>query len=340
MLRPFIAVLLTVALSAVPLRTQGEAPLDSFFRQNIGLKDAEIGELNQGRAIAKILDSPTPAEVFVFGAVLIKAQPAAFLRLATNLDKLKTLPGYLAIQQFSNPPALADLAGFDLDADDMKALKECETGDCDVQLPESTMEQFRKTIDWSRPDANAQANNLAKNMALRAVTAYQQGGNVALGTYRDKKEPTQVSEQFRKLLSRSTVLPTELPQLNAYLLNYPNASLPESSSVLYWEKIKFGLKPTLRINHQITARLNSQRNGPIDVLAIKQLYASHYFQTAIDMYFCVPHSADTFYLITAKGSTQAGLTGVRGSIMRKIAVDKTRSSLQKSLEAIKVQLEK
>jgi hypothetical protein len=36
---------------------------------------------------------------------------------------------------------------------------------------------------------------------------------------------------------------------------------------------------------------------------------------------------------------QAGLTGPKGSIVRKVVVDKTRSSLEKSLQAIKAQLE-
>jgi hypothetical protein len=46
-----------------------------------------------------------------------------------------------------------------------------------------------------------------------------------------------------------------------------------------------------------------------------------------------------FYLITLKGSQQAGLTGLKGGIVRKVAVDKTRSSLEKALASIKQKLE-
>ena len=38
-----------------------------------------------------------------------------------------------------------------------------------------------------------------------------------------------------------------------------------------------------------------------------------------------------FYLMTLKGSEQDGLTGVKGSALRKIIVDKTRSSLESAL---------
>jgi hypothetical protein len=45
-----------------------------------------------------------------------------------------------------------------------------------------------------------------------------------------------------------------------------------------------------------------------------------------------PHG---FYLLTVKGSQQEGLTGVKGSILREIVVDKTRSSFERALGFIK-----
>ena len=78
-------------------------------------------------------------------------------------------------------------------------------------------------------------------------------------------------------------------------------------------------------------------------MAEKQLYASHYFETALDLSVCVKDTEDPdepgFYLITLKGSQQAGLTGFKGSIVRKVAVDKTRSSLERALVSIKQKLE-
>jgi hypothetical protein len=326
-------------MTAASSLSQSTDRLHTFFKHDIGLKDSEIADIEHGKAVAKILDSPTPSEVFVFGSVFIKTQPSAYVHIATDLDNLKSLPNYLAIGRFSSPPQLSDLSGFELDADDVNDLKECKPGNCEIQLPAENIEQFKSQIDWSATDLVGQVNNLAKKMALGALLAYQKGGNAALGTYRDKKSAAQVSEQFHALLSRSSVLPERLPAFYSYLLDYPKTSLPDSSSVFYWEKVKFGLKPTLRMNQQITARATSE-HGPIDVVAIKQLYASHYFQTALDLYFCVPGNSEGFYLVTVKGSEQAGLTGPKGGMVRKVAIDKTRSSLEKSLEAIKTQLER
>jgi hypothetical protein len=78
-------------------------------------------------------------------------------------------------------------------------------------------------------------------------------------------------------------------------------------------------------------------------VAIKQLYASHYFHTALDMSVCLDDGATSgphgFYLLTLKGSQQEGLTGVKGSMLRKVVVDKTRSSLENALASIKRMLE-
>ena len=44
---------------------------------------------------------------------------------------------------------------------------------------------------------------------------------------------------------------------------------------------------------------------------------------------------EAFILLTIKGSQQAGLTGLKGSILRKVVVDKTRESLERALASIK-----
>jgi hypothetical protein len=63
----------------------------------------------------------------------------------------------------------------------------------------------------------------------------------------------------------------------------------------------------------------------------------------LDLTVCVKDSSHPeqagFYLITLKGSQQAGLTGFKGGILRKVAVDKTRSSLERALASIKQNLE-
>ncbi|MGC1414173.1 MAG: hypothetical protein WA817_02765 [Candidatus Acidiferrum sp.] len=318
------------------------AELSKFFREYIGLTDDQMASIQSGKAIAKVLDSESPDNVFVFGAVYVDSTPEQYLKFASDIDRLRKLPNYLAIRKFSSPPQLTDLDGFALSTDDIKELKDCEAGRCKVQLPTEAMDAFKQMVDWSGPDVESQVNRLAQSMALEALLRYKQGGNPALGTYRDKKHSTAVSEAFQALLNRSRALPVYLPELDRYLLDYPNANSGNIEAQFYWENVNFGLKPTLRIVQAIVFR-GTNSAGPAYAIAVKQIYASHYFETALDLTVCVPSESQPehggFYLVTLKGSRQAGLTGLKGNIVRKVAVDKTRSSLERALQAIKRNLE-
>jgi hypothetical protein len=333
--------LLLLSLVHLPASNAQDVEPFKFFRDYVGLKEDQITAIRNGKAIAKIVESRTPDEVFVFGSVHVQSTPEKYLKLASDIEALRKLPSYLAIRKFSDPPQLSDLDGFTLEADDIKQLKNCEPGKCDVQLPTEAMDAFKQSVNWSAPDAAEQANQLAQKMALETIHRYTQGGNADLGTYMDKHHPAVVGETFASLLSRSKALPVYLPELEKYLLNYPQTQSENIQSEFYWEKVNFGLKPTLRIVQAIVYR-DSRTTGPSYAIAVKQLYASHYFETALDLTVCVRDQSNPdrgFYLITLKGSQQAGLTGFKGGIVRKVAVDKTRSSLERALGAIKQKLE-
>jgi hypothetical protein len=161
---------------------------------------------------------------------------------------------------------------------------------------------------------------VAQRMALQAVLAYQKGGNAALGVYRDKDHPTRVADTFQALLGRLKALPVYLPEVSRLLLEYPNVDLDSARSEFYWEKVNFGLKPTLRIVQQITCRGGSASN-PTYAVALKQLYASHYFQSALDLTVCV-RDADRpnergFYLITAKDRSRPVLQESKAALCGK-----------------------
>lgn len=314
----------------------------TFFKQYIGLNDDQIASIEHGKAVAQVLAAPATSEVIVFGAVYVNASPENYLRAAQNLDSLRGLPNYLGIRQFSAPPKLSDLEGFVLEDDDIKELKSCRPGKCQLQLPTESMEAFQKLVNWSAPDVATQVNRLAQKMALEELIRYQKDGKCALGTYYDKEHPLSVVDQFESLLSESASMTHYLPNLQHYLIAYPQAQLPNTESLFYWERVKFGLKPTLRLNQMVIYR-GSQPSGPIESVAIKQLYASHYFQTALDLSVCVRAGSRSdekgFYLITVKGSRQAGLTGPKGTIVRKAAMSRIRSSLEASLMHMKRVLE-
>jgi hypothetical protein len=338
-IRSYITIpFLVLLLSALGQAQTPDEPY-KFFREFAGLNEDQIAAIRSGKAVARVVDSHTPDEVFVFGAVYVEAAPESYVKLASDLEALRKLPSYLAIQSFSDPPQLSDLDAFTLTQQDINELKSCKAGHCQFQLPSEAIEDFQRTIDWSAPDVADRANRLAQRMALQALLDYRQGGNRALGAYRDKNHPAAVAETFASLIGGWSALPVYLPELNEYLLEYPKAKSDNVQTAFYWEKVNFGLKPTFRIVQKIIYR-QTDPIDPVYAVAEKQVYASHYFQTALDLTVCVKDAQRPgFYLITLKGSKQAGLTGLKGGIVRKVAVDKTRSSLERVLVNIKQKLE-
>jgi hypothetical protein len=79
------------------------------------------------------------------------------------------------------------------------------------------------------------------------------------------------------------------------------------------------------------------------VIADKQLYSSHYFETSLDLTFLIrgdDPKQSGFFLVKTMACEQALLTGgLKASIERKIAVSRSVSNLQKSLAYVKGALE-
>jgi hypothetical protein len=330
--------LLALSLISTPQAVHRNPPSDVFT--SVDLTPQQIASIEAGQPVAKVLSWGVPSELYVFGAVHVDAPLDAYLTMARNVNRLKSTHGYAGAGELSDPATVADLSDLTLEADDVKGLKNCRDASCDLQLPATAIATFRAAA--ASADAEDEVNRLARSTIVKLVHAYRQGGNAALGEYRDKADPARVADEFYAMIERASPLTNALPELRRYLLEYPTATLPGGDNFFYWEKVAFGLKPTIRVNHAVIYRGRAQ-DRPFGAVAIKQLYASHYFHTALDVSVCVDDGAAQavhgFYLITLKGSEQDGLTGVKGSVLRNRVVDKTRSSLESALGSIKRTLE-
>jgi hypothetical protein len=338
MLRRTVVVLLVMValLSAREVVAQTSAAAQAYF-QKIGLSAEQVNSIKGGQAVATSLNTRNGDEMFIFGAIFVNAAPETYLNFAENYDRLRKLDEYIAIQRFSTPPTLANLEGFEFGAEDIKALKDCEPGDCDIQMPGMTMGELRARINWSDPKAASKANQFLQQRAIQRLRQYQKQGTISGPVYNDKKEPTDSVKEFKYLLSYN-LMPDGLQSFYNYVVSYPKGAPAGSKTWFYWANVKFGLKPTLRLLQVV----QMQQKSPAYVLGEKQLYASHYFSTALDLtllYRSEDPKKPGFFLVKLLGSEQDGLTGFKGSIVRKVAVDKSVAGLQKTLTSIKSELE-
>jgi hypothetical protein len=286
--------------------------------------------------VSKLLESDSDQEIAVAGAVWINAPVNRGLQAMKDIERLEHGGGFLVTRRISDPPRLEDFSALELPEQDVRDLQKCRPGECEVKLDENAIERIQKEIDWSKPSAAADVNALVRKLALEYVKAYQQGGNQELAVYRDKKRPAYVAQEFRAMVDEMPSLRQREPALRAYLLEYPKAQLPNTTSFLYWHQVKFGLKPTIMINHVvITDSLEHT------LVASKQIYASHYFWTALELRELTPDPSrgEGFWLVDVSRGRSGSLSGVKGHIIRGRAQKESLKGLDEGLQATKSLLE-
>jgi hypothetical protein len=301
--------------------------LADYAARHAKLTAAQQQQLLAGQPVTQLLDADPSREVAVFGAVWIKAPIERYIAAVKDIEKFESGANFLATKRISTPPRIEDFAPMTLPPEDVADLKNCRVGACELKLSEAALAQVRKEIDWSKPSAKADAERLARRLALDYVTGYLAGGNARLATYRDSSRPMFVGQEFASMIERMPSLTEYLPDLKRYLLDFPKASLPKSESFLYWQEAKFGLKPTIRINHLTIAQEPTHV-----VVASKMLYASHYFWTALELRVLVPDAArgEGFWFASVNRSRSDGLSGFVGRLIR----GKVRNEAEKGTQAV------
>jgi hypothetical protein len=334
-----------VLFTAVPLgllafldpAPAGPSSLETFLRAKLRLTDAQVAAVGRGEAVAVDVASTLAREILVAGVVHIDAAAERTLDLIREIERLESGPGFLQTRKLSEPPVLEDFARLELPAGDIADLKTCRPGKCEVKLGQGAFDVL-KTIDWTAPDHVVKANALARQMALDYVNAYRRGGNDELAVYRDSKHPQFIAREFTEMIQRLQDLEDPLPALARYLVDYPRGARPPGTEdFFYWSLAEFGLKPVVRINHVVIVP-GDPASRTRHVIATKQLYASHYFHTALELRALVnddrtPGQAHHLFVINAARSD--GMTGMFGGLVKSKARSGSREGLQKALSAIK-----
>jgi hypothetical protein len=319
---------------------QGTLPprLGDYVTRQAKLTTAEQSQLLKGEAVAKLLESPDPSqEIGVFGAVWIAAPRSRYVGAVKDIEQFEKGENFLVTRRISSPPRLEDFAQLRLPPDDISDLQTCEVGSCELKLSERTLSRLKKEIDWSKPNAATDVERLVRQQALDYVNGYLEGGNARLAVYRDADRPTFVAREFSSMIDRMPALTEYLPAIKRYLLDFPKASLPTSESFLYWQETKFGLKPTIRVNH---LTITDQSAGT--VVVSKMLYASHYFWTALELRVLTPDAkrGEGFWFVTVNQSRSDGLSGFVGSLIRGKVQNEARDGMVAALQATKTQMER
>lgn len=300
--------------------------------------ETDFAALRQGESVVRLLPVNDKREVAVWGLVGLHVPADLFLQSYRESLTQKSNPAILEIGRFGNTPELADLQTLTFEERDLEDLKECVVGDCKLKLSRLMIERLRSEVDWQSSDYRLQAVQLLKTMLRDYVADYLTRGDAALIEYSDKATAIRLADEQHALLSSSSYLGKFLPDMRLHVKgSVPEMSLVENAIV--WSKIKFGLKPVIAINH-IRIFKRDHGSGPQILIAAKQIYANHYFDSSLALtgFVSLPGASPAAYLVYENRSRADGLQGAFGKLKRGIVEGKTVEGLKTILESSRASL--
>lgn len=311
--------------------------LDRILTDRVGLTARQVAGVRAGRPVAVSLPASVDREIQVGGAVHIAADATTVAALLQDVEKLESGEGFIRTRRLSDPPRLEDFKDLELPASDIASLRKCRPGKCEVKLGKGAFDALAG-IDWNAPDVVARVNDLARRMSLGYIDAYRSGGNAELAVYRDSDRPQFIDAEFEDMVTHARVWPETLRPLADYLLRYPGIPAPpDTRDFFYWSMAEFGLKPVVRLNHVVVFSTGLPSRLQY-VIAVKQLYASHYFHTALELRAVVADEGGAprgCTLVVLNMARSDGLTGMFGGLVKSKARAGSRDGLLAALSAIK-----
>ena len=307
--------LLLVLQAAAPQRP---AQLTRFLQQSIALDAGQLDAVERGEPVVKVLETRDRRDVALFGIITTQATREQYNRAMREFPTSLHTPTRTQLGVFSNPAADSDVAAVTINSRDVSDMKNCRPGDCVAKLPATDMQRIHEQMNWSAPSAELQGQlgAYARRRLVEYVTDYRTRGDSAMALYDDRGNLTvRSSEAFAAQLAESPYVYQTVPSLQTYLGSYPHGALPAGAAeIIYWsEDVLPRLRPILSVTH-LVVYTPAELPG-MTLAAAKQIYADHYFETAVDLTAVVDRNPGTYLVVLRRyrfDNLPGGILNIRG----------------------------
>ena len=316
---PFLTMLLPIAL-VTALDTPAVDSSRTFLTSAFDLSATEIARLDRGEVISRTLEVTNRREVATLGIVRIDTSPSRYVERLADITTFKRTGDVLQVGMFSSVPQAADMASLRLDEAELKRLRACRVGSCDMRLPADVIERVQRDIHWDAPDASRHANALIRQQLVDYVARYRQRGSAAAMEYADREPRLNAAGEFAALLQADTFMSRYAPRLRRHLLDYPAASGEGMTDFVYWSKELIRGRPVISITHVATAA--AVDDSPVAyAIGSKQIYAMHYYDASLGLTLLVPDrrpGASATFVVYLNRSRIDLFGGLFGGVARRI----------------------
>jgi hypothetical protein len=302
------------------LLLQAAAPprLTEFLQHSIGFDAQQLAAVDRSEPVVKVLETRERRDVALFGIITAPIAREQYVRALRDFPTSLRTPNRTQLGIFSNPATESDVAAVTINSRDVGDMKNCKPGDCVAKLPATDMRRIHEQVNWSAPppDLQAQLSAYARRRLVEYVTDYRRRGDSAMAIYDDRGNlNVHSSEAFAAQLAESPYVYETVPSLQNYLATYPRGTLPAGAAeILFWsEDVLPRLRPILSVTHLIV--YTPPELPSVTLAAAKQIYADHYFETAVDLTCVVDRNPGIYLLVLRRyrfDNLPGGILNIRG----------------------------
>jgi hypothetical protein len=305
-----------------------------LLRDIAQFSDAEWAAVERGESVARLLDTES-REIAVVGAVRVDGSLDVLLDRIRDIENLRRSQIVIDAGRFGQVPRPSDLERLPLEERSLD-LRSCREGDCQVRLNASDVARFQREVNWNAPDWREKSAGLWREVLASYAARYQQQGRRALPEYVNKAQTLSVASELGLLLREYGFIATYSRELHDYLQEFGPRAPAGSLQTLYWSKEDFGVRPVLRISHQVV-----YRNGRSAFVVTNQVYADHYLDAALSLTAGLEagQSERGFYLVSVNRARSRSLSGFFRRFVRSTVQSRSREAMRKVLNSTRNAIE-
>jgi hypothetical protein len=339
------ALLVCASWPATTVRAGSGSAARAFLSSHLGMSPADFRRLDQGAVVATSLDAKDRREVATRGVVHINVDADVYLERMADIVSFKRHEAVQQIGVLGTVPSVADMRDMTLDRGDIRDLRHCRVGDCNLKLPAGAIERFQREVQWGSAEAEQQANAVMRDVLVRYAAEYLRKGNAAAMRYEGDRTPVDVGAEFRSMVQSDAGLLAQFPDLARYALNYPAGRPAGVREQIYWSKEKPGPSTVVSLTHVIIMPpAPSVGGGPVrHAVMSRQIYGSRYFDASIGLTLLLPDETRgraSTYVAYVNRSRLDVFSGLLGGIIRRTVRSRVRSGMADSLGRVKAAMER
>jgi hypothetical protein len=329
----FILVLFVLALFSLPCAAALPESLTRFLAKYMHFNRNELAAVDRGDVVAKALETNVKKELAFFGITRVKAPGSRLIEKFRDIEHFKKGEAVLKVKKLKNPPVREDFNSMKLESDDIKALKKCKPGKCDLKLSNEMIRRIQAPSNRAKS-----IDTIYQDLLFEYVQSYLAKGNAGLCEYNDEKKVVRVLDEFKGILAASPYLKDGIPALYEYLNSEKPPPKP-FETFIYWSKETLGFRPVITMTQVSIYKPNAKEA----VIASKQIYANHYMNGSLALTLVVPENGDLdkpgFYMMYINRSRTDMLGGILAGFKRSVAKSRSISALKENLGLIKKRME-